>query len=219
MKLSPAKSWIREAIPTIEVDVYLEDGTMGRAAVPSGASTGAHEAVELRDGDNTRYGGKGVLTAVDNVNDKIGPEIVDMDATNQRAIDMRMIEIDNTDNKANLGANAILGVSLAVARAAATGLNLPLYQYIGGVNAYTLPVPMMNILNGGKHADSNVDLQEFMVVPVGANAVFGGAAHGFRSVPRPAKSPQRPQTLHRLRRRRRFRPEPGNQRSGDPDYH
>ena len=154
--------------PTIEVDVYLEDGTMGRAAVPSGASTGAHEAVELRDGDNTRYGGKGVLTAVDNVNDKIAPEIQDMDATNQRAIDMRMIEIDNTENKANLGANAILGVSLAVARAAATGLGLPLYQYIGGVNAYTLPVPMMNILNGGKHADSNVDLQEFMVVPVGA---------------------------------------------------
>ena len=154
--------------PTIEVDVYLEDGTMGRAAVPSGASTGAHEAVELRDGDNSRYGGKGVLTAVDNVNDKIAPEIVDMDATNQRAIDMRMIELDGTENKANFGANAILGVSLAVARAAATGLGLPLYQYIGGVNAYTLPVPMMNILNGGKHADSNVDLQEFMVVPVGA---------------------------------------------------
>ena len=155
--------------PTVEVDVYLEDGTMGRAAVPSGASTGAHEAVELRDGDNSRYGGKGVLTAVDNVNDKIGPEIVDMDATNQRAIDLRMIEMDGTENKANFGANAILGVSLAVARAAATGLNLPLYQYIGGVNAHTLPVPMMNILNGGKHADSNVDLQEFMVVPVGAS--------------------------------------------------
>ena len=154
--------------PTVEVDVYLEDGTMGRAAVPSGASTGAHEAVELRDGDKSRYGGKGVLTAIDNVNDKIGPEIVDMDVTNQRAIDYRMIELDGTHNKANLGANAILGVSLAVARAAATALNLPLYQYIGGVNAYTLPVPMMNILNGGKHADSNVDLQEFMVIPVGA---------------------------------------------------
>jgi enolase len=154
--------------PTIEVDVILEDGTLGRAAVPSGASTGAHEAVELRDGDNGRYGGKGVLTAVDNVNDKISPEIVDMDATDQRSIDLRMIDMDGTDNKNNLGANAILGVSLAVAKAAATSLGLPLYQYIGGVNAYTLPVPMMNILNGGKHADSNVDLQEFMVMPVGA---------------------------------------------------
>jgi enolase len=156
--------------PTIEVDVYLEDGTFGRAAVPSGASTGAHEAVELRDGDKSRYMGKGVLTAVDNVNDKIGPEIVDMDATNQRSIDMRMIELDGTPNKANLGANAILGVSLAVARAAAQALSLQLYQYIGGVNACTLPVPMMNILNGGKHADSNVDLQEFMIMPVGADS-------------------------------------------------
>ena len=156
--------------PTVEVDVYLEDGTRGRAAVPSGASTGAHEAVELRDGDNTRYGGKGVLTAVDNVNDKIGPEIVDMIATNQRGIDMRLLDLDGTDNKNNLGANAILGVSLAVARAAAESLHLPLYQYIGGVNAFTLPVPMMNILNGGEHADSNVDLQEFMVMPIGAES-------------------------------------------------
>ena len=156
--------------PTVEVDVYLEDGTRGRAAVPSGASTGAHEAVELRDGDSTRYGGKGVLTAVDNINDKIGPEIVDMLATNQRGIDMRLLDLDGTDNKANLGANAILGVSLAVARAAAESLHLPLYQYIGGVNAFTLPVPMMNILNGGAHADSNVDLQEFMVMPIGAES-------------------------------------------------
>jgi enolase len=156
--------------PTVEVDVYLEDGTRGRAAVPSGASTGAHEAVELRDGDSTRYGGKGVLTAVDNINDKIGPEIVDMIATNQRGIDMRLLDLDGTDNKSNLGANAILGVSLAVARAAAESLHLPLYQYIGGVNAFTLPVPMMNILNGGAHADSNVDLQEFMVMPIGAES-------------------------------------------------
>ena len=154
--------------PTIEVDVYLEDGTMGRAAVPSGASTGAHEAVELRDGDKSRYGGKGVLTAVDNVNEKIGPEIIDMEATNQRALDMRLLDLDGTENKNNLGANALLGVSLAVAKASAAALGIPLYQYIGGVNAYTLPVPMMNILNGGKHADSNVDLQEFMVMPVGA---------------------------------------------------
>src|SRR5450755_1710609 len=156
--------------PTVEVDVTLDSGAAGRAAVPSGASTGAHEAMELRDGDKGRYGGKGVLTAVDNVNDKISPEIVDMEATNQRAIDLRMIDLDGTDNKNNLGANAILGVSLAVAKAAANSLGLPLYQYIGGVNAYTLPVPMMNILNGGKHADSNVDLQEFMVMPVGAES-------------------------------------------------
>ena len=154
--------------PTIEVDVYLEDGTMGRAAVPSGASTGAHEAVELRDGDKSRYGGKGVLTAVDNVNEKIGPEIIDMEATNQRALDMRLLDLDGTENKNNLGANALLGVSLAVAKASAAALGIPLYQYIGGVNAYTLPVPMLNILNGGAHADSNVDLQEFMVMPVGA---------------------------------------------------
>lgn len=156
--------------PTVEVDVYLEDGSTGRAAVPSGASTGAHEAVELRDDDEKRYGGKGVLTAVDNVNDKIGPEIVDMDATNQRAIDLRMIDLDGTPNKGNLGANAILAVSLAVAKAAAVSLDLPLYQYIGGVNACRLPVPMMNILNGGKHADSNVDLQEFMILPTGADS-------------------------------------------------
>ncbi|HEV2473516.1 MAG TPA: phosphopyruvate hydratase [Chthonomonadales bacterium] len=154
--------------PTVEVDVFLEDGTLGRASVPSGASTGAHEAVELRDGDKNRYGGKGVLTAVDTVNDKIGPEIVDLEATNQRAIDARMIELDGSPNKSNFGANAILGVSLAVAKAAANALNIPVYQYIGGINACMLPVPMMNILNGGKHADSNVDLQEFMVMPVGA---------------------------------------------------
>ncbi len=154
--------------PTLEVDVYLEDGSMGRAAVPSGASTGAHEAVELRDADPLRYGGKGVRSAVDNVNEHIAPEIIDMDASVQRSIDYRMIEMDGTPNKSRFGANAILGVSLAAARAAAESLGLPLYQYLGGVNACTLPVPMMNILNGGKHADSNVDLQEFMVLPVGA---------------------------------------------------
>lgn len=154
--------------PTVEVDVYLEDGTLGRAAVPSGASTGAHEAVELRDGDKGRYGGKGVLTAVDNVNDQIGPEIAGMDVTHQTAIDRQMIEMDGTENKNKYGANAILGVSLAVAKAAAASLDLPLYQYLGGVYSCTLPVPMLNILNGGKHADSNVDFQEFMVMPVGA---------------------------------------------------
>jgi len=154
--------------PTVEVDVVLEDGFFGRAAVPSGASTGAHEAVELRDEDGSRYGGKGVLTAVDNVNDKIAPEIIDMDAFDQIGIDRLMIDMDGTSNKETLGANAILGVSLAVARAAADVLGIPLYRYIGGVSASTLPVPMMNILNGGKHADSSVDMQEFMAMPVGA---------------------------------------------------
>ena len=154
--------------PTVEVEVFLEDGTMGRAVVPSGASTGAHEAVELRDGDSKRYLGKGVLQAVDNVNMIIAPEVIGMDATAQIDIDQLMIDLDDTPNKAKLGANAIMGVSLAVARAAATHLAIPLYQYIGGVNARGIPVPMMNILNGGKHADNNVDIQEFMIVPSGA---------------------------------------------------
>ena len=156
--------------PTIEVDVYLEDGTLGRASVPSGASTGANEAVELRDGDKKVYGGKGVLKAVENVNDTIAPELIDLDATEQVAIDELMIALDGTDTKAKLGANAILGVSLAVAKAAARGLGLPLYRYIGGTSARQLPVPMMNIMNGGKHADSNVDMQEFMAMPVGAKS-------------------------------------------------
>jgi len=156
--------------PTVEVDVYLDDGTVGRAAVPSGASTGAHEAVELRDGDKTRYGGKGVVRAVTNVNEVIAPEIINLFATDQVGIDELMIDIDGSPNKANLGANAILAVSLAVAKAAAQSLGVPLYRYIGGSNARTLPVPMMNILNGGKHADNNVDLQEFMCMPAGASS-------------------------------------------------
>lgn len=154
--------------PTVEVDVYLEDGTMGRAAVPSGASTGMHEAVELRDGDKARYMGKGVLKAVENVNEHIAPEVVGMNVFDQVGIDKMMLELDGTPNKAKFGANAILGVSMAVARAAATNLELPLYQYLGGFNAKELPVPMMNILNGGAHADNNVDIQEFMIMPVGA---------------------------------------------------
>ncbi len=154
--------------PTIEVEVYLKSGVFGRAAVPSGASTGAHEAVELRDGDKTRFGGKGVRKAVENVNDKIAPELVEMQALEQVAIDELLVELDGTENKSKLGANAILGVSLAVAKAAAQAVQLPLYRYIGGSSARQLPVPMMNILNGGKHADSNVDFQEFMVMPVGA---------------------------------------------------
>ena len=154
--------------PTVEVDVYLEDGTVGRAAVPSGASTGAHEAVELWDGDTKRFQGKGVLKAVENVNSIIAPELIGMDALDQVGVDELLLELDGTPNKSKLGANAILGVSLAVAKAAANYLSMPLYRYIGGVNAKELPVPMMNILNGGKHADNNVDIQEFMVMPVGA---------------------------------------------------
>lgn len=156
--------------PTIEVEVELESGYIGRAAVPSGASTGFFEAVELRDGDKSRYLGKGVLDAVDNVNMVIGPEIIGWNALDQVGIDKHMIELDGTPNKGKLGANAILGVSLAVARVAAEALGLSLYQYLGGVNGKALPVPMMNILNGGEHADNNVDIQEFMVMPVGAES-------------------------------------------------
>lgn len=154
--------------PTVEVEVLLADGSLGRAIVPSGASTGAFEAVELRDGDKGRYLGKGVLKAVENVNEVLAPELIGMNALDQVLIDKTMIEIDGTPNKGKLGANAILGVSLAVAKAAAQASGLQLYQYLGGVNAKTLPVPMMNILNGGKHADNNVDIQEFMIMPVGA---------------------------------------------------
>jgi enolase len=154
--------------PTVEVEVTLEDGAMGRAAVPSGASTGAFEAIELRDGDKTRYLGKGVLNAVENVNAEIAPEIEGLDAFDQPGLDRELIALDGTDNKGKFGANAILGVSLANAKAAADCVGMPLYQYLGGVNAKELPVPMMNILNGGKHADNNVDIQEFMIMPVGA---------------------------------------------------
>lgn len=154
--------------PTVEVTVFLDDGSFGRAAVPSGASTGVHEAVELRDGDKRRYGGKGVIRAVENVNDVIADALTGMDASNQIAVDELMISLDGTSNKGKLGANAILGVSMAVAKAAANSAGLPLFQYLGGTNACELPVPMMNILNGGQHADNNVDIQEFMIMPVGA---------------------------------------------------
>ncbi len=165
--------WAREIMdsrgnPTVEVDVELEDGTIGRAAVPSGASTGEHEAVELRDDDKNRYLGKGVLKAVENVNDIIAEELVGFDAQDQVGIDKMMIELDGTHNKAKLGANAMLAVSLATAKAAANYFNVPLYRYIGGTNAKTLPTPMMNIINGGRHADNNVDFQEFMIMPVNA---------------------------------------------------
>ena len=157
--------------PTVEVDVYLEDGARGRAAVPSGASTGAHEAHELRDGDPDRYFGKGVLKAVEAVNGEIAEELIGVDATDQVGIDQLLIGLDGTPNKARLGANAILGVSLAVAKAASEHLGMPLYRYIGGTSARTLPVPMMNIINGGEHADNPIDIQEFMVMPVGAESL------------------------------------------------
>ncbi|MBX7255805.1 MAG: phosphopyruvate hydratase [Candidatus Hydrogenedentes bacterium] len=156
--------------PTVEVDVYLSSGVMGRAAVPSGASTGENEAIELRDKNAKRYLGKGVLKAVDNVNEVISQELMGMDALNQREIDKTLCSLDGTSNKGKLGANAILGVSMAVAKAAATALEVPLYRYVGGANAHVLPVPMMNILNGGAHADNNVDIQEFMVMPAGAKS-------------------------------------------------
>src|SRR5881394_3791586 len=164
--------------PTVEVDVVLEDGTIGRAAVPSGASTGEHEAVELRDDDKKKWLGKGVSKAVENVNSKIAPELIGSDPRDQEAIDALMIELDGTPNKGKLGANAILGVSMAVAKAAADASGLPLYRYLGGPGAKTLPVPMMNILNGGKHADNNVDFQEFMIQPWGFDTFSEGLRAG-----------------------------------------
>jgi enolase len=175
--------WAREILdsrgnPTVEAEVILEDGTTGRAAVPSGASTGENEAVELRDGDDARYLGKGVLQAVENVNEKIAYELEGLDALDQALVDQTLIELDGTENKSNLGANALLAVSMATARAAAAFQEMPLYRYIGGVNAKTLPVPMMNIINGGAHADNNVDFQEFMIMPVGAESFSEGLRAG-----------------------------------------
>ncbi|GAB2468580.1 phosphopyruvate hydratase [Conyzicola lurida] len=167
--------------PTVEVEVLLEDGTVARAAVPSGASTGAFEAYELRDGDKKRYLGKGVEKAVDAVIDVLGPAIEGFDAAEQRAIDAELIELDGTDNKKKLGANAILGVSLAVARAAADSADQPLYRYVGGANAHVLPVPMLNVINGGSHADSNVDIQEFMILPLGAETFSEGLRWGVET--------------------------------------
>src|SRR5277367_3454437 len=154
--------------PTLEAEVFLQDGTRGRAIVPSGASTGEHEALELRDGDKTKYGGKGVLKAVENVNKKIGPALVGFDSTNQLGVDAAMLKLDGTPTKKNLGANAILGVSIATAQAAAKSVGLPLYKYLGGPNAKTLPVPLANVVNGGAHSDAPIDFQEFMIVPKGA---------------------------------------------------
>lgn len=164
--------------PTIEAEVYTEVGGFGRAIVPSGASTGEHEAVELRDGDKSRFNGTGVLTAVENVNGEIAKAIIGLDVTDQRLIDQTMIDLDGTPNKGRLGANAILAVSLASARAAADELGLPLYEYLGGPNAHVLPTPMMNVINGGKHADNNVDIQEFMIMPVGAKSLHEAVRMG-----------------------------------------
>src|SRR5438105_13538545 len=164
--------------PTVEVDVLLEDGSMGRAAVPSGASTGAHEAVEKRDGDKGRWGGKGVAQAVESVNGELAQALLEMEAEDQAEIDAAMIALDGTANKSRLGANAILGVSLAVAKAAAVANKLPLYRYVGGVAARVLPVPMMNIVNGGAHADNPIDFQEFMIMPVGAKSFAEGLRTG-----------------------------------------
>ncbi|APT18972.1 enolase [Amylolactobacillus amylotrophicus DSM 20534] len=164
--------------PTVEAEVYTELGGFGRAIVPSGASTGEHEAVELRDGDKSRFGGQGVLKAVENVNTEIAKAVIGLDVTDQRGIDLTMIDLDGTPNKARLGANAILGVSLAAARAAADELGLPLYEYLGGPNAHVLPTPMMNVINGGKHADNNVDFQEFMIMPVGAKSIHEAVRMG-----------------------------------------
>ncbi|HYI56183.1 MAG TPA: phosphopyruvate hydratase [Microlunatus sp.] len=174
--------------PTVEVEVILDDGSEGRAAVPSGASTGAFEAAELRDGDKSRYGGKGVTKAVLGVLDQLGPELLGYDASEQRLIDQAMIDLDGTENKSKIGANAILGVSLAVAHAAASSADLPLYRYVGGPNAHVLPVPMMNIVNGGAHADSDVDVQEFMIAPIGASTfreaveMGAGVYHALKGV-------------------------------------
>jgi enolase 1/2/3 len=165
--------------PTVEVDLLTDEGALGRAAVPSGASTGVHEAVELRDGDKKRFGGKGVLNAVKNVNDIIAPKLLGYDVADQTGIDEMMIQLDGTPNKGNLGANAILAVSMAVAKAAAEEASLPLYRYIGGTNAKTLPIPMMNILNGGAHADNKIDFQEFMVMPIGADTFSEGLRWGI----------------------------------------
>ena len=164
--------------PTIEVEVTTEEGGVGRAAVPSGASTGEHEAVELRDGDKQKWCGKGVSQALGNLSREIAPQLIGLDVFDQRGIDQRMIELDGTPNKGRLGANAILGVSMAVARAAARVLGQPLYRYIGGTGACDMPVPMMNVLNGGSHADNNVDIQEFMIVPVGAPTFAEGLRAG-----------------------------------------
>ena len=185
--------------PTVEAEVVLQSGAFGRAAVPSGASTGVHEAVELRDGNKKRYGGKGVLKAVENVNDKIYDALAGLDAEDQIEIDQTMIDLDGTENKGKLGANAILAVSLAVAKAQAEEAGLPLYRYLGGTMARTLPVPMMNIVNGGQHADNPIDIQEFMIMPVGADSVKRSDPLGRGNFPHSEKEPESSRPQHQRR--------------------
>ena len=201
--------------PTVEVDVVLESGAFGRAAVPSGASTGEHEAVELRDGDPQAYLGKGVLRAVGNVVTELGPAVKGLDASDQAAVDGRLIELDGTPNKSALGANALLGVSLAVAKAAAADAGLSLYRSLGGEEAVVLPVPMMNVVNGGAHAANSLDLQEFMVVPAGARLVRRGAADRRRGLPHAEGPAARARARHRRRRRGRLRAGSRLERGGD----
>ena len=191
--------------PTIETDVLLESGIIGRAAVPSGASTGSKEAVELRDGDKQRYFGKGVLKAVENVNTEICEAIIGLDAEEQTFIDRTLIELDGTDNKSRLGANALLSVSLAVAKAAAEESGLPLYRYLGGAGPKNLPVPMINIINGGAHASNSSDIQEFMIIPVGSHQFPRSAALRRRNFPHPEKHPGQARSGHDRGRRRRLR--------------
>ncbi len=190
--------------PTVEVDVVLEDGAMGRAAVPSGASTGAHEAMELRDGDKSRYLGKGVEKAVDAVNSEIFDALAGMDAEDQRGVDAALIQLDGTRNKSRLGANAILGVSLATAKAAAETSGLPLYRYLGGAAAHVLPVPMMNIVNGGAHADNPIDIQEFMIMPVSASSIARRGAHGRGDLPHAEEVAEGRRAVDQRRRRGRL---------------
>ena len=180
--------------PTVECDVLLESGTMGRAAVPSGASTGSREAIELRDGDKKRYGGKGVLKAVEHVNTEICEAVIGVDATEQTFIDRTLLDLDGTDNKSRLGANAMLAVSLAIARAAAEESGLPLHRYLGGAGPMVMPVPMMNVINGGAHADNGLDMQEFMIVPLGMTSFSRSAALWRRSVPDAAQAACRPRS-------------------------
>ena len=201
--------------PTIEVDVELESGSMGRAAVPSGASTGQFEAVELRDGDAHAYLGKGVQNAVANVVDEIAPALVGVDVADQKAVDRLLIDLDGTPNKGRLGANAILGCSLAVARAAATDAGEPLWRWIGGNAAHVLPVPLMNVVNGGAHAQNSLDVQEFMVVPVGARTFSEALQMGAEVFHSPEGAPPRARAGDRSRRRRRVRPRPRGHRAGD----
>ncbi len=205
--------------PTVECDVLLESGVMGRAAVPSGASTGSREAIELRDGDRSRYFGKGVLQACENINTEISEAIMGLDANEQAFLDRTLIDLDGTENKARLGANAMLAVSMAVAKAAAEEAGLPLYRYFGGSGAMQMPVPMMNVINGGAHADNNLDIQEFMIIPIGAPSFKEAIRYGAEVFHTLKKILHEKRPDHRGRRRRRFRAVGGQPRSGDQADH